>query len=216
MRRAAVKLVAAVLAVAAYALASHWLVTADGLHDVATAVVLGPLLAALLVWSVQQRRLLGVVAAVAGIAALAVVVARGGAGSVQQLVVLQHAGVHAALAIAFALSLRRGATPAITALAERVHGRLTDAMRAYSRRVTLAWLGYFAAMTALSLAVYALAPWPAWSLLANVLTPLLIAALLVGEHVLRYRWHPEFERATLAQAVRAWREAPLRGAEPLQ
>ena len=34
-----------------------------------------------------------------------------------------------------------------------------------------------------------------WSLLANLLTPAVVAALFVGEHLLRYRLHPEFERA---------------------
>jgi len=35
-------------------------------------------------------------------------------------------------------------------------------------------------------------------------TPLAIVALFIGEYLLRYRLHPEFERATLAQAVRAY------------
>jgi len=66
-------------------------------------------------------------------------------------------------------------------------------------------------MTLASLCVYALAPWSVWSLLANLITPVLIAALFVGEHLLRYRLHPEFERATLAAAVRAYSNKPLNG-----
>ena len=39
---------------------------------------------------------------------------------------------------------------------------------------------------------------------ANLLTPLAMLVMFVGEYLLRYRLHPEFERATLAQAVRAY------------
>jgi hypothetical protein len=35
-----------------------------------------------------------------------------------------------------------------------------------------------------------------------------IAALFVGEHLLRYRLHPEFERVSLLDTVRAYRNAP--------
>ena len=59
-------------------------------------------------------------------------------------------------------------------------------------------------MAALSLALFVFAPFAAWALFANLVTPIAMLALFVGEHVLRYRLHPEFERATLAQAVRAY------------
>ena len=74
---------------------------------------------------------------------------------------------------------------------------------------TDAWslFGHFLAMSLLSLATYAALPWSLWSLLANVLTPLAVVALFVGEHVLRYRLHPEFERARLVDVVRAYSRA---------
>ena len=46
---------------------------------------------------------------------------------------------------------------------------------------------------------------------ANLLTPLAMVLMFVGEYLLRYRLHPEFERATLAQAMRAYSRRP-RGA----
>ena len=49
-----------------------------------------------------------------------------------------------------------------------------------------------------------LAPFDVWAAFANLVTPLAILLLFVGEYLLRYRLHPEFERATLAQAVRAY------------
>ena len=48
------------------------------------------------------------------------------------------------------------------------------------------------------------APFAAWALFANLLTPLAVVLMFVGEFLLRYRLHPEFERATLADAMTAY------------
>jgi uncharacterized membrane protein len=113
------------------------------------------------------------------------------------------AAAFAALGITFGITLLQPLS-LIGKLASRVHALTPDMVR-YTHKVTLAWVLYFFGMAALSVAVYALAPWSAWSLLANVLTPLAIGLLFVGEHLLRYRLHPEFERVTLMDAVHAWR-----------
>jgi len=120
--------------------------------------------------------------------------------------VLQHAAVHAALAWVFAMSLRVGETPLITAMAERIHDRFSPAMRAYTRWLTGLWAVYFIVMIGVSVLVYTLAPWPWWSLFGNVVTPVAAGALFVGEHLVRHWRHPEFERATLRQAMRAYHE----------
>ena len=49
-----------------------------------------------------------------------------------------------------------------------------------------------------------MAPWWVWSFYANLLTPLAAGSLFVGEHLLHYRLHPEFQRVTMLQAVRAY------------
>ena len=67
---------------------------------------------------------------------------------------------------------------------------------------------------AASIAVYALLPWSAWSLLANVLTPVIIGMIFIGEHWARYRLHPEFERLTLAEMVQAVSRGPSEAARP--
>jgi uncharacterized membrane protein len=131
---------------------------------------------------------------------------------VQRLCVAQHAGIHAILAWIFGSTLRPRGTALVTQLAERVHRSVTPAMRGYTRRLTAVWCGYFVAMAALSLALYAWAPWSWWSLFGNVLTPLSLVLFFAIEHALRYRWHPEFERASIAQALAAWRGASVRGA----
>ena len=37
--------------------------------------------------------------------------------------------------------------------------------------------------------------------------------MFVGEHLLRYRLHPEFERATMLDAIRAYMQARPAGAD---
>ena len=67
-------------------------------------------------------------------------------------------------------------------------------------------------MSLACLVLYAWAPWAWWSLFANLLTPVAALGFFVGEHVLRYWMHPEFERVSLAQAVRAYRQVSASGA----
>ena len=77
-------------------------------------------------------------------------------------------------------------------------------MAVYARKVTAAWALYFVAMAVLSLMLFRYAPFEIWAVFANFATPLAMVAMFIGEHLLRYRLHPEFERATLAQAMRAY------------
>ncbi|ODU99251.1 MAG: hypothetical protein ABT20_17205 [Rubrivivax sp. SCN 70-15] len=199
------QLAAGAAAFAGYALASNWLMVHAPAHAWTVALLFGPLLLGLAAdgWRRRHRATLALAAVLAAV--LAVLVARGGVAGVARLYVLQHALIHAALAWTFGITLRPGATPLISALAARLHERFTPAMRDYTRRLTALWTTYFIAMIAISLVLYALAPWAVWSWFANLVTPLAAAAFFVGEHLLR-RWrHPDFERVSLAAAVQAWR-----------
>lgn len=197
--------VVALAAVAAgYVLVSQWLMTRAPASPWNVVAVVAPMLAlaAFLAWQRRQRALAAL--ALLATAALVVLAWRGDRLAAGSIYVGQHVAVHVLLAFVFGLTLQRGREPLVSALARRVHGRLTAPMEAYSRRVTIAWTTYFIAMAVLSLALYAFAPFAAWATFANLLTPLAIAVMFVGEYLLRYRLHPEFERATLAQAVRAY------------
>lgn len=191
-------------AAVAYVLVTHWLMTAAPASPWNPVVIVGPMLgaAALVAWQ-RQHRLLALLPVLA-VAVLVVRTWRGDALPVGSLYVCQHVAIHLLLALVFGLTLQGGREPLVTALARRVHGSLTPAMAAYSRRVTFVWTGYFVAMAALSLVLYATAPFDVWATFANLVTPLAIGVMFVGEYLLRYRLHPEFERATLAQAVRAY------------
>lgn len=211
------QLAAGAVALAAYALLSHWLMLNAAQKPWAVAVLFGPLVAALAGAGWQRRQPLLLVVCAAGVAGLALIVARGGVDDVNRMYVLQHAGIHAALACAFGFTLRRGGTPLITALARSVHQRLGHGFSAeladYTRWVTGLWTAYFAAMVLLSLAIYVLAPWPWWSAFGNLFTPLSAAALMVGEHIQRYRRHPHFDRVTLRSAIAAYAQ-PAQSGKP--
>ena len=96
-----------------------------------------------------------------------------------------HTVVYTALLTTFSLSLRPGRTALVTALARRMHGAIPDDMAAYTRGVTWAWCGFFAAQLAASLALFLWAPIAAWSLFVNVLDLPLIVLMFVAEHAYR-------------------------------
>lgn len=201
------RLLLGAIAAAAYLVSCWWLMRNAAEAPWSIAVIFGPWLLPLLGVALRRRHWWLGLAALAGAAALVMVVAAGGLGDVRRLYLLQYVGVHGGAAVAFAASLRAGATPMITAMARRVH-TLPPGAEAYTRATTWMWTGYFAGATAASLAVYALLPWSAWALLANVITPAVVATLFVGEYLLRYRLHPEFERVTLDDMVRVARGLP--------
>ena len=205
------RLAGAAAALAAYGVLSHFLMVHAAQKPWAVAALFGPLLLAVagVGW---QRRQWATLAACAGLVALlALIVWRGGVDDINRMYVLQHAGIHLALAWSFALTLRSGSTPLITAMAQRLHARFSPAMRDYTRGLTVLWVAYFLGMVVLSLALYLLAPWSWWSVFCNLLTPLLAVLLFVGEHIVRYVRHPEFERVSLRATLQAYREQPHGG-----
>lgn len=205
--RVMARVAAVAVASVAYVLGTHWLMTAA--HDSPWNVVgvLSPMLAAIAVgaWRGGQRMLaLGAAALIAALCAQALL---GVHVSAQALYVVQHMGINGFLAVLFGATLRAGHKPFITGLAERVHTVFTPDMAAYTRKATLAWTLYFMGMALVSLLLYLLAPFDAWALFANLLTPLAVALMFGGEYLLRYWLHPEFERTSMADAVRAYMRA---------
>lgn len=193
-----------IAAAAAYAVLSYGLM-------VSSADRAGVLLAwmampwGLSLWAATRRRQWPTSAGLIALGLAALQIAdHGGAADVQRLYVLEHAGIHLLLCAHFALTLRPGQLSLVGGIAQRVHGSLNDDLVAYCQRVTLIWVVYFLTMSLLSVWVYQAGSWRAWSMLANLITPVAIALLFVGEHALRYRLHPEFERASLMDAARAY------------
>jgi uncharacterized membrane protein len=195
---------AIVVVLVCYALLSHALMVHAPDKPWAVAALFGPLLLSVCVGGLKRRHGPTLLACAGLVLLLVAAVAHGGI-DVNRLYVLQHAGIHFALACLFGFTLRPAATPLITAIAERVHTVFSPEMRAYTGRLTAVWTAYFITMVVLSLSLYAWAPWAWWSLFCNLLTPLSAVGLFVGEHLLRYLRHPDFERITIAGALRAYR-----------
>lgn len=194
-------------ALGAYALVSHALMVHAPDRAWTVAALFGPLWAAVAVSGWARRHWPTLAASAAMLAAIVAVVARGGVADIHLMYVLQHAGVHVALAWVFGMTLRPGHQPLVSALAERVHQKqLTPAMRDYTRRLTRAWVVYFLSMVVASVTLYMLAPWSWWSLFCNVITPLAALAFFAAEAAWRRLSHPEFERVSPVRVWQAWQQ----------
>jgi uncharacterized membrane protein len=76
--------------------------------------------------------------------------------------------------------LATGRVPLCTRWATVVHGPLAPAVTRYTRSVTAAWTLFFALMTTGLIALFLLAPFPAWSAFANFCGFPLIVAMFLG------------------------------------
>ncbi|KQP38970.1 hypothetical protein ASF44_11100 [Pseudorhodoferax sp. Leaf274] len=211
-----VRILAMLLLSVAYIAASHWLMTAAPATPWNAVLVLAPMLVTIAwgAWRGGQRPLAALSAL--SVVALCVQASLPTPLSSQVLYLAQHVGINVFLAVGFGSTLRAGQQALITTLAARVHRQFTPEMAAYTRKLTLAWTLYFVAMALLSLGLYAFARFETWALFANVLTPLAVAAMFGGEYWLRYRLHPDFERASLADAIRSYMHSgkPAAAAQP--
>ena len=198
------RIAAVLLAGLAYVLGTHWLMTRPGGSPWNVVGVVSPMLAAIAIgaWRGGQRAI-GAAAALA-IGALCSLALLGISIAPPWLYLAQHVGIHLSLAIGFGSTLRAGHTPLITMLAARVHRAFTPARAAYTRRLTGVWVIYFVAMALVSVGLFAFAPFETWAVFANLVTPASLVTMFVGEYLLRYRLHPEFERSSIADAIRAY------------
>jgi len=190
-----------------YLALSQWLMTSAPDSPWNAAAVLAPMLVAAAVgaWTAGQR--VRSLLAIGGIAALCLQAPLGVQIPAPLLYLGQHVGINLCLAWWFGSGLRDGHEALITRMAALVHRHMPPAMVTYTRNVTRAWVVYFIAMSAVSLLVFALAPFDTWAWFANFATPLALAAMFGGERLLRYRLHPDFERSSVADAIRAYRQA---------
>jgi len=116
---------------------------------------------------------------------------------------VQHAGTFACLAAVFGGSLTGNRTPMISVFARTVHGPLPPQLADYTRKITLARALLFGLLTVVSLGLFFTDRIAQWSLLANVLTPIIIVAMFVGEYAVRCRLLPRSMRSGLIRSVRA-------------
>jgi uncharacterized membrane protein len=205
------RIAAVAAAIALYGVLSHLLMVHAAQAPWAVAALFGPLVVGVGAAAFSKKQHLVLLACAALVLLLALIVWRGGVADINRMYVLQHGGIHLALAWGFGQSLRSGHTPLITGIAEKLHCNFTPEMRAYTDGLTRAWVAYFVGMVLLSGAIYALAPWPWWSVFCNLLTPLFAVAFFVGEHVVRYARNPHFERVSMRSAFAAYQASENSG-----
>lgn len=201
-RRATVAL--AVALSAAFALAAHVALVNGAPPALGALLCLVPL-AGFALWGLGRLR--HRVVAFAAIAAVAAALWQGWdqlERHFPDIFFLEHAGTNLALAVLFGRTLVPGREALVTRFARVVHRTFTPQLERYTRKVTVAWTAFFVAMFATSCGLYAAGWMAAWSLFANLLTPLLIAAMFVVEYAVRHRVLPDLERIGILGGIRAF------------
>ena len=121
------------------------------------------------------------------------------------LLFVEHAGMNLALAWVFGRTLREGREPLIRLFARIAHGnQVPPGIERYTRMLTLIWALFFATLFVVSALLYFGGFPKAWSFLANILSPILIATLFVIEYAVRMRVLPHVERVGILAGVRAF------------
>jgi uncharacterized membrane protein len=100
---------------------------------------------------------------------------------------LTHWAIYSTLFLTFALTLRPGCEPLICAMARRLQGPISAPLARYTRRVTIAWSGFFLAQLITSMALFVFAPLVVWSFFVNILDLPLVAAMFAAEYAVRLR-----------------------------
>jgi uncharacterized membrane protein len=117
---------------------------------------------------------------------------------------LEHAGGNLALAIVFGHTLAAGREPLCTRFARALRGDLPPDVAGYTRRLTAAWTAFFVVMFTLSCALYLGGFVAQWSFFANIVTPLLVAAMFLVEYAIRVRTFPSADRVGILGGIRAF------------
>jgi len=125
--------------------------------------------------------------------------------------------INLAVAAWFGMSLTPGEEPVISWFARLVRGvELPADLARYTRNSTVMWTMFLAGMAGVAAALAVLATPQTWSLFANGINYLLVAALFVGEYAyrrLRYRHHQHPHLAEVIRTlIRAGRRTPRRTA----
>ena len=187
-----------------FALLAHFAIV-EGLAPALGALLSLVPAAALALWAVRRSRHRAAALAALALAALALwlgwdVLERNFAS----VFFIEHAGANFVLAIVFGRTLAGSREPLCTRFARLLHGPLTPEEVRYTRHVTVAWTVFFVAVFTLSCTLYLGRFVTAWSVLANILTPLLVAAMFVVEYAIRLRALPQSQRTGVLGGIRAF------------
>jgi uncharacterized membrane protein len=188
----------------AFAIAAH-MALVDGLPPAAGALLSLVPLSLLATWSFRRTR--HRVAALGAIGAVAAAFAlnwHAFESHFPSLFFIEHAGGNLLLATLFGRTLAAGREPLVTTFARIAHGGIDEAVARYTRRVTAAWTAFFLCLFAASSLLYFGGLLAAWSLLANILSPILVGLMFAAEYAIRHRVLPDLERSGILGGMRAF------------
>lgn len=106
------------------------------------------------------------------------------------------------VATAFIRSLLPGHEPIVTAIGELHRGPLSQAMRNYSRGVTVMWAISLSLMFAWGVALPLLGEHQLWSIFTNFVNYALVGLLFLGEFALRIKLFPEHDHPKLIEYLK--------------
>jgi len=118
--------------------------------------------------------------------------------------------INATLLMVFARTLLPGETPLVSRVASLWRGALDDAVARYTRRVTIAWVVFFAVMVAESIVLALFAPVYIWSLFTNFLNYLSVLFFFIVEYRLRFQFLPNHEHLEFRDFCRLLLSVDLR------
>ena len=118
---------------------------------------------------------------------------------------LQHIGINGSLGMLFGRTLLGGRRPLCTEFAHVMHRQVSPALAHYTRQLTGAWTLLFAAIVALSVLLFFLAPVEVWSVFANILTLPLVGVMFIAQGEVAKRLLGPDEQVGILAAVRAFR-----------
>lgn len=115
--------------------------------------------------------------------------------------------LYLAAASMFGRTLLPGREPLITRFARLEHRPFPDELVPYTRRLTWIWALFLVALAAIEAALWLTASKAVWSLFANLLSYLLVAALFAGEYAYRRVRFPHLRHLPFTQMAQLVRDA---------
>jgi uncharacterized membrane protein len=121
---------------------------------------------------------------------------------------IQHAGSMSILAVTFGATL---SGPPHQALCSRIAillhtGEASAAYIHYTWKVTAAWTAYFTVTAAFSVLLFFFASAQTWSVFANVLTPVFVALMFIGEYLIRRRVLPKSDHIGVIEIIKGYKK----------
>lgn len=124
-----------------------------------------------------------------------------------------HALAYVALLIWFGRSLRAGHEPVVTGFARRLRQTMPGSVERYTRRVTIAWCGFFACQLVASVTLLLFAPRGVWSAFVTLLNLPLVVAMLLAELACRQILFRHENPTGLAKTLSTLRHGTLMSAD---